>query len=167
MSETKLTGAELQRMADALPADFAWNDGLDPYALREILSAMGYFELLDALRVLTIKRHMFSPTEFGGYVCRHCDGLPHDAQHFRAGEDAKTDIEKAKAVLAKATEPPMTDREPDYLDLDTDRYGWCKTCAKEVVLIKRDVGIGRYEYHGSKGIHIDLRDHCADCENEI
>lgn len=60
-------------------------------------------ELLEALQVLTLKRHMFYPTEFGGYVCRHCDGLPHEVQHFRVGEDAKTDIEKAKAAINKAT----------------------------------------------------------------
>lgn len=60
-------------------------------------------EVLEALRVLTMGRHMMFPTEFGGYVCRHCGGLPHDPQHFRSGEDAKTDIEKAKALINKAT----------------------------------------------------------------
>jgi len=50
MSETPLTGQELQRMADALPDEFMWGDPLYPLDLREILSAMGYFDLLDALR---------------------------------------------------------------------------------------------------------------------
>lgn len=60
-------------------------------------------DLLEALRILTMGRHMMYPTEFGGYVCRHCGGNPTDAQHFRAGEDSRTDIERAKAVIAKAT----------------------------------------------------------------
>ncbi|NKF57504.1 hypothetical protein GO299_04709 [Ralstonia solanacearum] len=61
-------------------------------------------ELVGALELLTVKRHMFSPTEFGGYVCRHCGGYPTDAPHFRIGEDANTDLAKARAVLAKARE---------------------------------------------------------------
>jgi hypothetical protein len=60
-------------------------------------------EMLEALQVLTMNRHMMFPTEFGGYVCRHCAGSLFDAQHFRAGEDAKTDMEKARKVVAKAT----------------------------------------------------------------
>jgi len=50
MSEPQLTGQELQRMADALPAEFMWGDPLYPLDLREILSAMGYFDLLAALQ---------------------------------------------------------------------------------------------------------------------
>jgi hypothetical protein len=50
MSEPQLTGQELQRMADALPAEFMWGDPLYPLDLREILSAMGYCDLLEALR---------------------------------------------------------------------------------------------------------------------
>lgn len=61
----------------------------------------------------------------------------------------------------------MERSEPDYMDIDTDRYGYCKTCERETVIVKRDIGIGRYEYQGAKGVHIDLRDHCADCENEL
>lgn len=60
-------------------------------------------ELLEALQILTMNRHMMFPTEFGGYVCRHCAGSLYDPQHFRVGEDAKTDVAKAKAVIAKAT----------------------------------------------------------------
>lgn len=60
-------------------------------------------ELLEALQILTMKRHMMYPTEFGGYVCRHCNGSLFDPQHFRSGEDAKTDIDKAKAAIRKAT----------------------------------------------------------------
>ncbi|NYS09355.1 hypothetical protein PBR31_00057 [Xanthomonas phage PBR31] len=59
-------------------------------------------EVIGALRLLTMGRHMSYPIEFGGYVCRHCGGYTTDPQHFRVGEDAKTDMEKAKAVLAKA-----------------------------------------------------------------
>lgn len=62
----------------------------------------------------------------------------------------------------------MSDYEPDYQDLDDEtRYGWCKHCAKDVVLVKRDIGIGLYEYQGAKGVHIDLRDHCGDCGEEL
>jgi hypothetical protein len=53
--------------------------------------------------------------------------------------------------------------EPDYLDLDADRYGWCKTCAKETVIVKRDFGTG--ERTGSRGFHVDILDCCADCGN--
>jgi len=51
MNETKMTAAELERMTAALPIDFLWNDPLDAYSLREILSAMGYFDLLEALQL--------------------------------------------------------------------------------------------------------------------
>jgi hypothetical protein len=63
-------------------------------------------DLTEALEVLTMGRHMFSPTEFGGYTCKHCGGGPADKPHFRivggVEETAKTDIEKARAALAKA-----------------------------------------------------------------
>lgn len=49
MSETKVTASELERMTAALPIDFLWSDPLDAYMLREILSAMGHFDLFEAL----------------------------------------------------------------------------------------------------------------------
>ena len=67
-------------------------------------------ELLAALEVLTSGRHMFSPTEFGGYVCKQCGGYPSDKQHFRIvdgiEENVKTDMEKARAAIAKAKATP-------------------------------------------------------------
>jgi len=62
----------------------------------------------------------------------------------------------------------MTDREPDYLDLDDDRkLGYCKHCKAETYHVKQDCGIGRYEYQGSKGIHVDWQDVCTECGNEL
>ena len=57
----------------------------------------------------------------------------------------------------------MNDREPDYLDLDTDRYAFCKHCERETVIVKRDFGTG--ERMGSRGFHVDILDCCADCGN--
>ena len=60
----------------------------------------------------------------------------------------------------------MTDHEPDYQDLDDETlYGWCETCAKEVVLVKRDFGTG--ERMGSLGYHIDMQDCCGDCGERL
>ncbi|HEX8894411.1 MAG TPA: hypothetical protein VF783_13865 [Terriglobales bacterium] len=62
----------------------------------------------------------------------------------------------------------MERSEPDCTDYDEpSKYGWCRHCQKETVTVKRDVGIGRYEAWGCKGIHIDMRDHCGDCGEEI
>lgn len=52
MSDTKITGPELERMTRALPEAMLWHDCLDPYLLREILSAMGYYDMLEALQVI-------------------------------------------------------------------------------------------------------------------
>jgi len=58
----------------------------------------------------------------------------------------------------------MTEREPDYLDLDNDdKYAFCSTCQKETVIVKRDFGTG--ERLGSRGFHVDILDCCADCGN--
>lgn len=48
-----------------------------------------------------------------------------------------------------------------------ERYGFCPTCEQDVQLVKRDVGIGRYEYQGAKGIDRRMVDHCVECENEV
>jgi hypothetical protein len=62
----------------------------------------------------------------------------------------------------------MTDYEPDYTDVDDEtRYGFCKHCKKETVIVERDVGIGRYEFQGCRGIHRDMQDCCGECGDEI
>jgi hypothetical protein len=58
--------------------------------------------------------------------------------------------------------------EPDYMDLDDDRVRIvCPHCRSDAVVIRRDFGIGRYEYQGSKGIHRDERDCCSECGEEL
>lgn len=52
MSELKFAPAELERLCDALPEGFMWGDPLQAYQLREILSAMGHFDLIAAVRDL-------------------------------------------------------------------------------------------------------------------
>jgi len=81
MSDTKLTAAELQRMADALPPGYYWGDPLDAYQLREILSAMGYFDLIEALQAITDQLERIGDTR------------PHKDWQY---------IETARAALAKA-----------------------------------------------------------------
>ncbi len=48
-----------------------------------------------------------------------------------------------------------------------ERYGFCPTCECDVQLVKRDIGIGRYEFWGAKGIDRRMVDHCVECENEV
>ena len=54
----------------------------------------------------------------------------------------------------------------DHADPE-ERYGFCPTCECDVQLVKRDVGIGRYEYQGAKGIDRRMVDVCGDCGEEI
>lgn len=51
--------------------------------------------------------------------------------------------------------PPDIDPEPIKM--------WCRFCEANVETERKDVGIGRYEYHGAKGVHIDMQDICAVC----
>lgn len=46
-------------------------------------------------------------------------------------------------------------------------YGYCAHCEKDVPVVKRDIGIGRYEYQGCKGIDRRMKDHCCECGEEI
>ena len=55
---------------------------------------------------------------------------------------------------------------PHYLDRDEPVRMWCRYCKTNVLTVKCDQGIGRYEYQGAKGVHIDMRDTCAVCGYE-
>lgn len=57
---------------------------------------------------------------------------------------------------------------PHYLDRDEPktRRAWCCYCQCNVDVVKRDCGIGRYEYWGYRGVHIDMRDTCSACGEE-
>ncbi|MEX3972227.1 hypothetical protein [Paraburkholderia caribensis] len=62
------------------------------------------------------------------------------------------------------------DREIDYYDIDRDdegTYGYCPECECNVTSVKRDFGIGPYEYWGSREVHRDLRDVCPTCEGDL
>ncbi|MEI5996803.1 hypothetical protein H3V53_06195 [Paraburkholderia bengalensis] len=62
------------------------------------------------------------------------------------------------------------DREIDYCDVDRDdegKYGWCPQCECNVHSVRRDFGIGAYEYWGSREVHRDLRDVCPTCEGDL
>jgi len=62
------------------------------------------------------------------------------------------------------------DREIDYYDVDRDdegKYGWCPECECNVHSVRRDFGIGAYEYWGSREVHRDLRDVCPTCEGDL
>jgi hypothetical protein len=59
----------------------------------------------------------------------------------------------------------LADISPD-ID-ETAIYGFCRRCECEVLVVKRDQGIGRFEYHGSKEIHVDMRDCCGTCGDEL
>jgi len=57
----------------------------------------------------------------------------------------------------------------DTPDVDTDegKYGYCPECECNVHSVRRDFGIGAYEYWGSKEVHRDLRDVCPTCEGDL
>ncbi|WP_144156502.1 hypothetical protein [Paraburkholderia sp. BCC1885] len=59
----------------------------------------------------------------------------------------------------------LLDTEPD--PVEEAAYGYCRRCECECVFVRRDQGIGRFEYHGSKEIHVDMRDCCATCGDEL
>jgi hypothetical protein len=44
--------------------------------------------------------------------------------------------------------------------------GFCKYCETNVDTMKRDIGIGGYEYWGCKGNHVQLVDVCVECGEE-
>lgn len=85
MSEDKITAAELKRMTAALPEAMLWGGQLYPHELREILMAMGYFELLEALQWV----------EQQGWL-RYTKRLPKQNAEFCDG------VDKALAAIAKA-----------------------------------------------------------------
>jgi hypothetical protein len=60
----------------------------------------------------------------------------------------------------------LADIEPDVSD-DEGAYGWCKRCECEAPIVKQDMGIGRFEYHGSKEIHRDMQWVCRECGDQI
>jgi DNA polymerase/3'-5' exonuclease PolX len=71
-------------------------------------------------------------------------------------------------VVGKREERDVTmlaDIEPDLDDEGT--RGYCRRCDCDVHVVKRDQGIGRFEYHGSKEIHVDMRDCCGECGDEL
>jgi hypothetical protein len=50
---------------------------------------------------------------------------------------------------------------------DTAIYFVCHHCGKEATVVRRDFGIGRYEYQGARGIHRDERECCSECGEEL
>ena len=58
------------------------------------------------------------------------------------------------------------DDAPD-VDVDEGTYGWCNECECNVQSVRRDFGIGAYEYWGSREVHRDLRDVCPTCEGDL
>lgn len=57
----------------------------------------------------------------------------------------------------------------DTLDVDVDegKYGYCPECECNTHSVRRDFGIGAYEYWGSREVHTDWRDVCPTCEGEL
>lgn len=60
----------------------------------------------------------------------------------------------------------------DYADRndvrdDEGTYGYCPECECNVHSVRRDFGIGSYEYWGSREVHVDLRDVCPKCEGDL
>ena len=43
---------------------------------------------------------------------------------------------------------------------------YCSSCKKHVEPVKRDFGIGAFEYWGSREVHVDMRIVCPYCETE-
>ena len=80
MTGEKVTKPELDRMTAALPVDMMWHDELSPHALREILTAMGHFELLEALTALrdAVDRY-FGPSKAGAAWPKYFDPEMHAA----------------------------------------------------------------------------------------
>lgn len=58
------------------------------------------------------------------------------------------------------------DDAPD-VDVDEGTYGYCPECECNVHSVRRDFGIGAYEYWGSREVHRDLRDVCPTCEGDL
>jgi hypothetical protein len=46
-------------------------------------------------------------------------------------------------------------------------FGYCEKCACNVSSVRRDFGIGHYEYWGSREVHTDWREVCPSCESEL
>lgn len=46
-------------------------------------------------------------------------------------------------------------------------YGYCNECKKNVTSVRRDFGIGAYEYWGSREVHTDWREVCPTCEGDL
>jgi hypothetical protein len=62
----------------------------------------------------------------------------------------------------------LADREPDHADIDDDtHYGYCPACKCNVRAASVDFGIGSYEYWGCRGVHVDIREVCPDCEGDL
>ncbi len=43
----------------------------------------------------------------------------------------------------------------------------CDSCEKDAVIVQRDFGIGRNEYWGNKSVHVDYRNCCSECVDEV
>jgi hypothetical protein len=56
--------------------------------------------------------------------------------------------------------------EPDHFDRDPVTKMYCPECQVNVRPVRRDFGIGGYEYWGCKGFHTDWRNVCPECETE-
>ena len=54
----------------------------------------------------------------------------------------------------------------DHADPE-ERYGFCPNCECDVQIVKRDIGIGSYEFWGARGVDRRMVDHCVQCENEV
>lgn len=58
--------------------------------------------------------------------------------------------------------------EARYYAADEDRVQIvCRHCGDNAHVIKRDMGIGAYEYWGSCEVHRDMRDCCSECGEEL
>lgn len=56
----------------------------------------------------------------------------------------------------------------DRADCDDEGvYGYCPECECNVRSVRRDFGIGSYEYWGSHGVHHDWREVCPTCEGDL
>lgn len=53
------------------------------------------------------------------------------------------------------------------LESENRKRGWCWNCSCNVTSARADFGIGRYEYWGCKGVHVDWRDVCPTCGENV
>lgn len=58
------------------------------------------------------------------------------------------------------------DDTPD-VDRDEGTFGYCPECQCNVTSVRRDFGIGAYEYWGSREVHTDWREVCPTCEGDL